>query len=358
MHRSGTSAVTGALGHLGLQMPSDEDRPAASESNPDHWESLALGVFNDALLRRLDSTWDGPPSLPLGDVQQLDAVGDPTDAVRTAFPHEGPLAWKDPRTTLLLPYWRQRLPGPLAAVFIWRSPVPVARSLQVRDGMHLLDGIALWERYNRAGIYGLEGIDTYVTGYESILEDPLGRLGDIATWLSSLDQFADYAKSWDLPAAADSIVPVLRHHPPSDEESLLLESQRNLASFLTAIDGPHRPLDQAPPGDESAWSTAILEDRRRHTVVLADQAAVARELSTFRAEAAASAQEAAAAMAGLQRDLEAARSALQTRTDELEATDASLRDLLHLVENMEASTSWRITRPIRSLGGLRGQPPA
>ena len=98
--------------------------------------------------------------------------------------------WKDPRTCLLLPYWLAHLPQPVAAVFIWRSPLSVARSLQAWDRTHLADGVALWERYNRSGLAGLIGVDTFVTRYESIVEDPLGRLGALASWLGSLPQFS------------------------------------------------------------------------------------------------------------------------------------------------------------------------
>ena len=60
----------------------------------------------------------------------------------------------------------------MAAVFIWRSPLAVAQSLQARDRTHLADGVALWERYNRSGLAGLTGVNTFVTRYESIVEDP------------------------------------------------------------------------------------------------------------------------------------------------------------------------------------------
>ena len=42
--------------------------------------------------------------------------------------------WKDPRTTLLLPFWRRALRFDPVVVGIFRDPVEVAGSLAARDG--------------------------------------------------------------------------------------------------------------------------------------------------------------------------------------------------------------------------------
>jgi hypothetical protein len=173
MHRSGTSAVTGALGHLGLAPPVESDRWEPSEDNPDHFESRALAFHCDKLLERLGGTWDRPPDPDFEWETEtgldLEGLGDPAEPASAAFPDVGPVVWKDPRTCLLLPYWLAHLPKPVAAVYIWRSPISVARSLRTRDRLHLADGVALWDRYNRCGLAGLVGVDTYVTRYESIV---------------------------------------------------------------------------------------------------------------------------------------------------------------------------------------------
>ena len=127
----------------------------------------------------LTSDWESDPDL--ADAEQ----GDPSAPANYAFPDPGPVAWKDPRACLLLPLLVGPPSQPVAAVFVWRSPLSVARSLQARDRTALADGVALWERYNRSGLAGLIGVDTFVTRYESIVEDPLGRLGALASWLGT-----------------------------------------------------------------------------------------------------------------------------------------------------------------------------
>ncbi len=69
MHRSGTSALTGALGELGMAVPAAEDRYeyyGPAKGNPEHWESRAMGLQDDALLERLGCTWDAPPDPDVG----------------------------------------------------------------------------------------------------------------------------------------------------------------------------------------------------------------------------------------------------------------------------------------------------
>jgi hypothetical protein len=337
MHRSGTSAVTGALGHLGFAVPPQSDRWEPSEDNPEHWESRALGLYCDVLLERLGGTWDRPPDTD-SDVESdaesdaqydaqydadLDAddLGDPAEPARDAFPNPGPVVWKDPRTCLLLPYWLSHLPRPMAAVFIWRSPLPVAHSLRARDRTHLADGVALWERYNRSGLAGLVGVDTFVTRYESIVEDPQGRLGELADWLGSLPQFATYAPHWDLEAAVASISPGLRRQQATDSD-LLLDEQRQLIAQLNELQGPHRPLTSAPAGVESPWTTALLGDRHQ-------LAALARQRDALRLQ------------------WHEDQGKLSILDAELQTTRGDLAELEELFQGMRASTSWRITRPLR-----------
>ena len=65
MHRSGTSAITGALGALGFNTPHSRDRAGFKpESNSEHWESLSLSGYNEHLLAELGGSWDAPPDLP------------------------------------------------------------------------------------------------------------------------------------------------------------------------------------------------------------------------------------------------------------------------------------------------------
>ena len=66
MHRSGTSAVTGAVGRLGLAVPAAPDLVTGRPDNPVHFESRALTDVDDAVLRAAGGTWSAPPVLAPG----------------------------------------------------------------------------------------------------------------------------------------------------------------------------------------------------------------------------------------------------------------------------------------------------
>jgi hypothetical protein len=274
MHRSGTSAITGALAHLGLAVPAPTDRWQTTADNPDHFESVALGLHDDALLERLGGAWDRPPDVSPGwesDPELAgDELGDPAVAANAAFPDTAPVVWKDPRVCLLLPYWLAHLPGPVAAVFIWRAPLSVARSLQARDGFNLEGAVALWEWYNRAALSGLRGVDTFVVRYESLVADPPRRMGELVTWLGGFSPLSSHAADWDLGAACASISSQLEHQRDDGDSGSVLAEHRSLVEHLESLGGPHRPLTSSTPGEMSQWTTALLAERR-HAVALARQ---------------------------------------------------------------------------------------
>jgi hypothetical protein len=301
MHRSGTSAITGALAGLGLRTPPAGDRMDWPESNPEHWESLSMTVFDDDLMETLGGSWREPPDLPSGweSGPQVRPVADAVQALSTTFAGSGPVVWKDPRLCLLLPYWQRIVPPPVAAVLIWRAPMAVARSLEQRDAMPLLDGVALWERYNRSALANLAGIDTFVCSFESVKEDPTNTIGALMEWLSSLPQYRPLAPSWNL----DRAVAGISHAPTRDRASHddLLPPQVELVNHLTGLDGGHTPLPHVPLAPESPWTAALLAARR--------------ENHSYRIE-------------GLETELGYASTEL---------------------DRLRNSTSWRITRPLRAV---------
>ncbi len=265
MHRSGTSAVTGAMAALGFQVPHAGDLAVWQESNPEHWESRSMVRVDDQLLRRMGGSWEAPPVREPGWEIYPEIIERPdppaVSVAAAAYPDHGPIVWKDPRVCLLLPYWLRVLPKPVAALLVWRDPLPVARSLVRRDNMHLADGIALWERYNRVALEDLVGVDTYVCSYESVLADPPTALGAIATWLDTLPQFAGQFYAERVEKAVETISAPTR---PADEKGkeLLFPEHHELIERLGGLEGGHRPLGPTTLMEEAGWTTALLDARR------------------------------------------------------------------------------------------------
>ena len=83
--------------------------------------------------------------------------------------------WKDPRTTILLPFWQMLIPN-LRFVIGVRNPLEVARSLRKRDGMSIGAGAYLWYRYTRAGVRDTRIIHGLLACTKVISETPSASL--------------------------------------------------------------------------------------------------------------------------------------------------------------------------------------
>jgi hypothetical protein len=320
MHRSGTSALTGAIGALGFNLVSPQDRLSAHESNPEHWESLSVLLQSDAVLGHFGGTWDAPPQLPDGweTDEGLPGKAEAAAALATAYPEPGPAVWKDPRICLLLPYWREVLQAPMAAVLVWRSPLAVARSLHRRDGSPLPYGVALWERYNRSAIANLAGTDVYVLDYDALVEDPAVSMAGLTSWLSAIGTFEDMAP-WDHEGALSVITAGLRHESVgnADGDDILLEEQRRLVEYLSGSAGGHRALPVLQ-GRESPWTEALLDARRSSGML----------------------------------ELRKLERQWQHSEAEKEWFETALEESRAHLANLKRSASWRLTAPLRSVGSL------
>jgi hypothetical protein len=83
-------------------------------------------------------------------------------------------AWKDPRTCLLLPIWKDvllELGIDLKVIFVERNPLDVARSLQRRNGFTLDKGLGIWFNYTLSALKNSEGLDIVYLSYDSFLDD-------------------------------------------------------------------------------------------------------------------------------------------------------------------------------------------
>jgi hypothetical protein len=384
MHRSGTSAITGVLAALGLHVPRPKDLMPGADDNPHFWESLTAYEINSDLLERLGGSWDAPPELAEGWEQDpaIRSAHDTPKLMAKAYTRDGPSVWKDPRMSILFPYWKLYLPGRFAAVLIWRPPIPVARSLEVRNGIAVPDGVALWERYNRAAIEGLDGIDTLVIGYDSAVEDPPRLVETVVRWLGTLDGFDPGTSGWDVDKAGAVMSADLRHQQEAraDDDDALLPEHRALVDYLAGLEGTHHPFRAALPCPESRWATALI-DRRRNVAALERELTAARirqhesdverdhltnrlaettnrlaeEQAVFATRLAEEQQAFAKRLAEEQQAVQVHQDAvrsleqlLEAYRDQLDAAARQLNATTRRLNGLYESTSWRMTRPLRS----------
>lgn len=267
MHRSGTSALTRALGLLGLETGRRGTLMEAAPSNRSgHWEISALTECNDRLLRAAGGRWSGPP----GDLAGLAAeasgeLGEDARALVGDLLPAGPWTWKDPRLCLTLPFWHEVLGARPPAVVCLRHPLEIAASLQQRNGFSPAYGMALWERYLRSLWTNLAGQPTLVVDYDTTLARPEEVVDALAAFAAAhLDVRADAS---DRATAAASLDEGERHHDASGEalfhDPAVSDEQRALYQRSLGLLGSHAELPGEPLGPETPRLQVAFDEHAR-----------------------------------------------------------------------------------------------
>ncbi len=170
---------------------------------------------------------------------------------------------KDPRLCLTLPFWRDVLPAPIAAVFVLRDPLSVVRSMLARDDFPVTLALAIWDRYVRSASCVLKGLPTLVVEYDSMMADPLGATEEISRFLRHVGVSLEHSNS---DAAASFLDSGLRHqHAELDEYEGIALSQRQVFDVLSGLRGEHESW--APPvlAPSPFWVEEVLGMRREFT---------------------------------------------------------------------------------------------
>jgi glycosyltransferase involved in cell wall biosynthesis len=242
MHRSGTSALSGALEKLGLSVGKTVMPPSLEMGNPKgYYENQALVDFHDRFLYEIGCSWVKPRPIKLKRF-----LGSAVREFRKELPpllveefgSARPLI-KDPRLCALIPLWRplikKNFPKALFVLPI-RSPMEVASSLRKRDDLTLNHGLTLWALHVLEAEKSTRGFDRHFLTYEQLLHSPVETL-------TALAQFLGLSSDAVATVVNQQIDPTLRHHAevpwPEDEQD---------RDTILAI---HRTLAEAGPGMES-----------------------------------------------------------------------------------------------------------
>jgi hypothetical protein len=174
MHRSGTSALTRLINMMGAYFAPEDAALPVNEANPKgFWERKDVMQVNNELLAFQGCSWsdvagwdDGKASYaPAATMQKLARI------VRELDAHK-PWAAKDPRLCITLPCWRPLLVSPVAVVAS-RSPLEIARSLEMRDKMPPAKALVLWERYAQAVVRHAASLPAIFVHHEELMHSPL-----------------------------------------------------------------------------------------------------------------------------------------------------------------------------------------
>lgn len=184
MHRSGTSLTASLLQSLGVALPG-ELIPADAANLSGYFENRSIVAAQEQLLQDLGYWWPTepasrgmPPAVRHHPAYRayVDWLTSHLDAL-LAQGEAAQLAIKDPRTSLLLPAWREaaaRLGCRLRLVICVRDPRDVCWSLVWRDGPSVGMGWSraqrLWLQHYRALLRDGAGLDAHVVVYERWLQ--------------------------------------------------------------------------------------------------------------------------------------------------------------------------------------------
>jgi hypothetical protein len=236
MHRSGTS-LAAELVHRWGAYGSEGDLLQPSQWNPrGYWEYAPLVRFNDQLLQAVGSKWNVPPAedcAPLlsrlarrGSYREegLQLVERMRSARRTWF-------WKDPRLSILLPFWRH-IWGKVAYVVVVRDPADIALSLLARDHLPVSASLLLWQRYMVDILRWIPPARSRIfVSYDALLDRGPAEC-------ARLSKFLGASGSQTLQTMQGSLDPALRRHQhkaSSSNRIPIAESQRNLFNTLRGL---------------------------------------------------------------------------------------------------------------------------
>lgn len=344
MHRSGTSVAARLMNLLGISLGAEEQLLIPQPDNPTgYWEYRPILELNDEILGRLGGSFAEPPPLPPGwetAAELADLRRRARDLIARTFA-SGDWGWKDPRTCLTLPFWKQILP-PIQYVICMRSPAEVAASLETRDGSSVEKSIRLWQIYTGAAIEQTTGLPRHFLFYEDVIHSHREEVSRLARFLGRSDALEQPA----VRAAIEEFVgPELHRQRTSlintlDNPNILFPAKALYFALRVATRSrdPRHGLSDTPERDpvgEQIWDTFSRSSRRAQQD--RDEMALSRsglESRLFEISAEAQALQVRLADMEMQADArEAVHSAIQGRSQELEADNRRLTE-----ERDEAST--------------------
>lgn len=218
MHRSGTSALTGVLGKLGIPL-GDRLLEPAGDNPKGYWEHEDVVAVHERLLAELGSRWDDMRALPSNWLESAPArlaaaaIG---EIISRDFSDKAIWSVKDPRLCRFLPLWLDVLAkqGTRPVVlFMARKPSEVAASIQTRNHWRPIVGTLLWLRYMAEAVAESSGVARAVILYDDLLADPIRT---VAAALALVDVTAqEEISQQEREAVAGFIDTSDRHHKNS-----------------------------------------------------------------------------------------------------------------------------------------------
>lgn len=189
MHRSGTSATTGALQCLGVQLGKRLYAGHVGINDKGYFEHSDIADTNDEVLWKMGSSWDDVLLKPerWWENRGLEPYKEKMKSfIRRDFSGSELWAVKDPRVCRLLPWWLTIFEDENITpyfLFVIRKAEEVYRSLEKRDGFSKDKALLLWFlHYIEAEKYSRNYPRAFLS-FDEFLHDPTGELQRVESTL-------------------------------------------------------------------------------------------------------------------------------------------------------------------------------
>ncbi|MQY48143.1 hypothetical protein GAO09_19060 [Rhizobiales bacterium RZME27] len=370
MHRSGTSVITRGLEVAGVHLGQALMPEAEGNNAKGFWEDLEFVALNEEMLQRIGREWYSLAPVQRPEVDYLCDRGYLTRAlklIRSRLAHHRSFAFKDPRTTKLLPFWERVFDAAgvdVRFVLALRNPMAVAESLVNRDGFSPEMSYFLWAEHVVSGLSYRGRWPTIAVNYDVVLEHPEQELRRLAKWLGhdfDVEAFTEYQQKFldeDLRHSVFSGTDIYVDDAASElvrDIQLFLEK---LPSGQTSLDDPasaeqveawRHELERLQP--LLKWVDRTLNERIQSQSRLAEVESDLQQLNE-----AFGAKEQEVRLLDVERTksqeaLSSAKTLIEELQKNIEVRDHQIMHLRVALDGIRRSTSWRLTAPFRFILG-------
>jgi glycosyltransferase involved in cell wall biosynthesis len=398
MHRSGTSIMARTLGAMGLWLGDEAQMlDAHPTDNPTgYWERSDIHDAHVQYLAASGHAWDRLAGFRVASIDGPDAdtlIGQLT-AVVSGLDQQRPWLVKDPRSSILLPFWQHVAPAHACVVAV-RHPLEIAASLRnTPRGVYVTPFLLLlWQKYMSRMLSDLAGRQAIFVSYGALMANPAEQVERLRFLLA--DQRVDMG---DVAVNTTQLFEPRLRRQRVDDETRLMPEQRDLYRWLVdaaalqrAVEVPskawHEPDVELAEFEANAdflilhgrntaagevlhrlanleaQNHAVLQQAIAHQDLLRNQVMVeqervraldAEQRRTERARERATTDLELALRRADEVERKAAQldDELQQSRQMLQATAVHVRNMEQMFKDVTRSLSWRAGAPIRWLGGL------
>ena len=189
MHRSGTSAIAGALNILSVSAGNDL-MPPGDDNPKGFFENIHLHRIDEQILSELKSSWDDIFLFhdEWWDRECIQYLYDEArEFIQSEFKYVELFYIKDPRICILFPFWKKVLDDlriDTTIILPLRNPLEVALSLEKRNGFSIEKSLALWVKHTFFAEYYSRDTQRIFITYDNLLKNTKKVLDDISKKLS------------------------------------------------------------------------------------------------------------------------------------------------------------------------------